>query len=92
MSCRIWLRLDLPEKEFTSVRGSVTGCELWRRQDKEMSTQHLQQIDAVFTEEPLPDQLTAEMTKSQMAPCHSRRRERLFNSDSESTPHPSNRI
>src|SRR5215470_2951786 len=62
MSCRIWLRLDLPEKEFTSVRDSVTGCELWRRQDKEMSAQHLQQIDAVFTEEPLPDRLTAEMT------------------------------
>jgi len=27
-----------------------------------MSAQHLQQIDAVFTEEPLPDRLTAEMT------------------------------
>ena len=62
MSYRIWLRLDLPEKEFISVRDSVTGCELWQRHDAEMSEQQLQQIDAVFTEEPLPDRLTAEMT------------------------------
>jgi phosphoglycerate dehydrogenase-like enzyme len=61
MSYRIWLRLDLPEKEFISVRDSVTGCELWQRQDAEMSEQQLQQIDAVFTEEPLPDRLTAQM-------------------------------
>jgi phosphoglycerate dehydrogenase-like enzyme len=62
MSCRIWLRLDLPEKEFIYVRDSVTGCQLWQSQDEEISEQQLWQIDAVFTEEPLPDRLTAQMT------------------------------
>src|SRR4029077_12789944 len=62
MSCRIWLRLELPEKEFIYVRDSVTGCQLWQSLDAEMSEQQLRQIDAVFTEEPLPDRLTAEMT------------------------------
>ena len=62
MSLCIWLRLDLPEKEFASVRESVTGCEFWQRRDAEMSEQQLQQIDAVFTEEPLTDHLTATMT------------------------------
>jgi phosphoglycerate dehydrogenase-like enzyme len=62
MSCRIWLRLDLPEKEFIYVRDSVIGCQLWQSQDAEMSEQQLRQIDAVFTEEPLPDRLTAQMT------------------------------
>ena len=63
MSARIWVRLDLPEKEFVSVRDSVTGCELWQGQGAEMNEQQLQQIDGVFTEEPLPDDLTAKMTK-----------------------------
>jgi phosphoglycerate dehydrogenase-like enzyme len=62
MSCRIWLRLDLPEKEFRYVRDSVTGCQLWQSQDEEISEQQLRQIDAVFTEEPLPDRLAAQMT------------------------------
>jgi phosphoglycerate dehydrogenase-like enzyme len=62
MSCRIWLRLDLPEKEFIYVRDSVTGCQLWQSQDEEISEQQLWQIDAVFTEEPLPDRITAQMT------------------------------
>ena len=62
MSCCIWLRLDLPENEFISVRDSVTGCQLWQKKDAEMSEHELQQIDVVFTEEPLPDQLTAQMT------------------------------
>src|SRR5215470_12569042 len=62
MSCCIWLRLDLPENEFVSVRDSVTGCQLWQKKDAEMSEQELRQIDGIFTEEPLPDRLTARMT------------------------------
>jgi len=62
MSYSVWLRLKLPQAEFMSLRDSLTGCEFWQGRDDEISEQQLAQIDAVFTEEPLPDSLTARMT------------------------------
>ncbi len=61
MSHHVWIRLNLREPEFISLRESVTGCELWQGRDAEMSEQRLERIDGVFTEEPLPDDLTAKM-------------------------------
>ena len=43
----------------------MPGCEFWRGQDVEMSKQRLRGIEAVFTEEPLPDTLVQEMTNLQ---------------------------
>jgi phosphoglycerate dehydrogenase-like enzyme len=63
MFCRIWIRLSLPEDEFVSLRESVRDCEFYRGQESETDTHMLQQIDGVFTEEPLPDVLTARMPK-----------------------------
>ncbi|HTN70703.1 MAG TPA: D-2-hydroxyacid dehydrogenase [Methylomirabilota bacterium] len=62
MSSRIWIRLDLPERELRSLRDSFPDCEFYRGKDGDTDAQHLQQIDAVFTEEPLPDNLTSKMT------------------------------
>jgi phosphoglycerate dehydrogenase-like enzyme len=61
MSCHIWLRLDLPEKEFIFLRKNVSRCDFCRGEDRDISERQLAQIDAVFTEEPLPDDLTAKM-------------------------------
>jgi phosphoglycerate dehydrogenase-like enzyme len=61
MSSYIWLRLDLPEKEFTFLRDSVPNCEFCRAEDHDISGHELARIDGVFTEEPLPDDLTAKM-------------------------------
>jgi phosphoglycerate dehydrogenase-like enzyme len=62
MTYRVWLRLELPKDEFMSLRDSAIGCEFWWGRDEEMSEEQLTQIDAVFTEEPLPDSLTTRMT------------------------------
>jgi phosphoglycerate dehydrogenase-like enzyme len=59
MSCRVWIRLDLPEKEFGSLHESVPGCEFWRGKDSAIEKLH--QVDAVFSEEPLSDELTQKM-------------------------------
>ena len=61
MSCRVWIRLDLPEKEVAYVRQSAPSCELWQGRDSAIDAERLQQIEAVFTEGPLPDELTQRM-------------------------------
>src|SRR5438132_1689732 len=61
MSCHIWLRLDLPEKEFAFLRDTVPNCDFCRGEDHDISEHQLARIDGVFTEEPLPDHLTAKM-------------------------------
>jgi len=61
MSCRVWIRLELPEKEFASLRESAPSCKFCRGKDSEIDAERLQQVEAVFTEDPLPDELTARM-------------------------------
>jgi D-2-hydroxyacid dehydrogenase (NADP+) len=63
MPHHIWIRLSLPESEVISLREGMTGCELWQGIDADMNEQQLQKIEGVFTEEPLPDGLTAKMPK-----------------------------
>jgi phosphoglycerate dehydrogenase-like enzyme len=58
---RIWLRAKLPEKELASLRQEVRGCEL-REGDDTTDVQWLSEVDGVFTEEPLPDDLVRQMT------------------------------
>jgi phosphoglycerate dehydrogenase-like enzyme len=62
MSHHIWIRLALPERELISLRENVSGCELWQGTDAEIRERQLEQIEAVFTEEALPDELTAKMS------------------------------
>ena len=45
-----------------SLRDSVPGCEFWQVEDGDMTAPQLAQIEALFTEEPLPDTLVQQMT------------------------------
>src|SRR5262245_3660355 len=60
---RIWLRIKLPERELASLLQQVPKCELWQGDDDIIEPQWLHEVDAVFTEEPLPDQLIEQMPK-----------------------------
>jgi phosphoglycerate dehydrogenase-like enzyme len=61
VACRVWIRLALPEKEFVSVRESAPGCEFFQGDDSSIDARRLAEIDAVFTEEPLPDSLVEKL-------------------------------
>jgi phosphoglycerate dehydrogenase-like enzyme len=61
-ACRVWIRLDLPEKEFAFLLESAPGCEFWRGDDSSVEVRRLQEIDAIFTEEPLADSLVENMS------------------------------
>jgi phosphoglycerate dehydrogenase-like enzyme len=61
MSCRVWIRLNLPEKEFSALRAGAPRCEFWQGNDSAIDAGWLPQVNAVFTEEPLPDELTQKM-------------------------------
>ena len=63
MSRHIWLRLDLPENEFLHLREILPSCDFCRARDDEIDDNALEQIDAVFTEEPLPESFTEKMPK-----------------------------
>jgi phosphoglycerate dehydrogenase-like enzyme len=61
MGCRIWIRLNLSDTEFASLRERVPGCDFYHGMDVETYDQQLREISAVFTEEPLSEELTAKM-------------------------------
>jgi len=63
MSFKIWLRLNLPAKELAILRASAPQCELRQGEnDTAMELQWLNEVDGVFTEAPLPDELVRKMT------------------------------
>src|SRR5437762_8796708 len=61
MSKSIWLRVKLPEKDLSALRSDFPGCEMITETDDTIGTEALQRIDAVFTEEVLPDLLVQQM-------------------------------
>lgn len=64
MSLKIWLRVNLPEKELAILRESAPQCELRQGEDDAaMDSQWIRQVDGVFTEAPLPDELVQRMTQ-----------------------------
>src|SRR5262245_57558609 len=60
---RIWLRIKLPERELASLLQEAPKCELRRGDDETIDAQWLHEVDAVFTEEPLPEKLLEQMPK-----------------------------
>ncbi len=58
---RIWLRVNLPEKEFVFLQRAAPECELRQADDANIDLQWLREIDAAFTEEPIPDALVRQM-------------------------------
>jgi len=64
MSFKIWLRVNLPAKELAKLQEAAPQCELRQGEDDAaMDSQWLSQLDGVFTEAPLPDELVQKMTK-----------------------------
>ena len=62
MSETIWLRVKLEEKELNALRVEFPRCEFFTEPDDAVREQ-LQRIEAVFTEEVLPDSLVQQMPK-----------------------------
>jgi D-2-hydroxyacid dehydrogenase (NADP+) len=61
MSQKIWLRLNLPEKEFVLLQQEFSECELRIGNDAAIDRQWLSQVDGVFTEETVPDEIIQRM-------------------------------
>lgn len=61
MPTRIWLRLTLPVKELTLLHEAFTDCELRQGDDATVSAEWLREVDGVFTEEVLPDEMVQHM-------------------------------
>jgi D-2-hydroxyacid dehydrogenase (NADP+) len=61
MSHRVWIRLDLPDHELSSLRESIPECEYLQGTNVESDERQLANIDVAFTEAPLPESLTTRM-------------------------------
>ncbi len=61
MPTRIWLRVKLPAKELTSLRETFSDCELRQGEDEVIDRQWLREVDGVFAEEILPDEMVQGM-------------------------------
>ncbi len=62
MSFKIWLRVNLPAKELAILRQSAPQCEFRQGEDDAaMDFQWISQVDGVYTEAPLPDELVQRM-------------------------------
>jgi D-2-hydroxyacid dehydrogenase (NADP+) len=61
MSHRVWIRLDLPDHEMLSLRESIPECEYLQGTNVESDERQLADIDVVFTEAPLLENLTTRM-------------------------------
>ena len=63
MAQNIWLRLKLPDKELASLKQEFPNCELRQSDDSGVDPQWLGEIDGVFTEETVPDEIIQRMTR-----------------------------
>jgi phosphoglycerate dehydrogenase-like enzyme len=61
MSHSIWLRVNLPDREVTDLQRSFPDCELRHDNESAADARWLREVEAVFTEEPLPDALVQQM-------------------------------
>src|SRR5262245_22721289 len=61
MPPRIWLRLNLPAHELASLQREFSNCEFLQGDDDALDSQWLAQVDAVFTEEALSEELIRRM-------------------------------
>jgi phosphoglycerate dehydrogenase-like enzyme len=61
MPTRIWLRVKLPEKELASLRETFSDYEFRQGDDDAIDSQWVREVDCVFTEEILPDEMVQRM-------------------------------
>ncbi len=62
MSHNIWLRVKLPDKELTSLKQEFPNCELRQSDDASVDSPWLSQVDGVFTEETVPEEMVQRLT------------------------------
>jgi phosphoglycerate dehydrogenase-like enzyme len=62
MSQNIWLRVKLPDKDLTALQQEFPNCELRQSDDSSIDPHWLSQIDGVFSEETVPEELVQRMT------------------------------
>ena len=62
MAQKIWLRVKLPDKDVASLQQEFSNCELRQGDDASLDSRWLSQVDGVFTEEAIPDELVQRMT------------------------------
>jgi phosphoglycerate dehydrogenase-like enzyme len=62
MTHKIWLRVKLPENAFRSLQQEFPNCELRQGDDTSIDEQWRSQVDGVFTEEALPDEMVQRMS------------------------------
>lgn len=65
MPHNIWLRVNLPDEEFSALERGVASCELRRGDDASIDPGWLREVDGVFSEETLPDELVQRMPRLQ---------------------------
>src|SRR5262245_14391026 len=65
MSKRVWLRVEIPGKEVLDRQQKFPSVELCQASDASADANWLQQVEAVFTEEVLPDTLVQQMPSLQ---------------------------
>lgn len=65
MAKKIWLRVSLPNNELVALQKDFSDCELRQGDDGSIDASWLAQADAVFTEEPIPDETAQRMTNLQ---------------------------
>ena len=62
MSKKIWLRVKLPDEEIAALKQEFPGCDLRQGDDASIDSQWLSQVDGVFTEEAVLDEVVQRMT------------------------------
>ncbi len=62
MATNIWLRVRLPEKELTALQQEFPSCDLRQGDDASVDAAWLGQVDGVFTEETVPEEMIQRLT------------------------------
>lgn len=65
MSKKIWLRVKLSEKDLSQLQQEFSACELRQADDQSIDPLWRAQVDGVFTEESIPDDIVQQMPNLQ---------------------------
>jgi phosphoglycerate dehydrogenase-like enzyme len=63
MATKVWLRAKLPEHDLALLTQEFPACELRQSADADLTPEWLSEVEGVFTEEILPDELVQHMPR-----------------------------
>jgi phosphoglycerate dehydrogenase-like enzyme len=61
VTCRVWLRLDLPDAYLDRLRTSFPACEFRRGTEADVEPEWLTEAQVVYADEPIPDSVLTAM-------------------------------